>query len=438
MLPAVAVWVLLVAPVSGQDSTREEIEALREQVAELRETVAALKAGQQDPHELSAARAAEIRALVTSVLADAEARASLQAEGADAGWDKGFYLRSRDGNFLLRFRGVLQVRWTLNNAHDALDGEDTEYGFEVRRAKLIFEGHVIDPSWEYKVQGQFNRDGGAFELEDAWVRKTLGEDVGLQFGQFKLPFLVEENMADTKLLAVDRSLVAEHFKQGRSKAVQVAWRNDRFRVQGAYSDGFRSLNTDFDDLDPETSANNFTGRFDWLAKGTWKQFEQFTSPRGSELAVRAGAAIAVQKSKYATPFKEQFLTWTIDAQVNGDGWNVFGYIVGRNNDFDDPADLDQDQYGIVLQGGFMVSESWEVYGRYEWGDSDIPGEDDLSVLTVGANWYVHGQNLKWSNDVGVGFTSVSSAWASSGVGWRADRPGEDGQVVVRSQFQLAF
>jgi hypothetical protein len=438
MLRAAAVCASIGAPAWGQDATRQEIDSLREQVAELKETVAALKAGQEDPGALDAARAAEVRALVTGVLADAESRASLQAEGANAGWDKGFFLRSADGNFLLRVKGQLDFRWTLNNAHEALNGEDTQYGFAVRRAKLVFEGNVVDPSWQYKFQGAFDRDGGAFELELAYVLKKLNDDFGLQFGQFKLPFLVEENTSSSRQLAVERSLVNEQFNQDYSKAVQAAWDCGPFRLQGAYSDGFGSGDTDFNDLDPTTSANNVTFRFDWLAKGTWKQFEQFTSARGSVLGFRTGAAIALQKSKYSTPFKEEFVTWTIDAQLEGDGWNAFGYIVGRHNSFDDPAVSDQDQFGVVLQAGFMVSDAWELFGRYEWGDSDIAGQDDLSVITAGTNWYISGQNLKWSNDIGVGLDSVSATWASSGAGWRTDRPGEDGQVVVRSQFQLLF
>jgi hypothetical protein len=444
VLCAVATCGALAAPAWGQDPTREEIDSLREQVAELKETVAALKAGQQDPNDLSAARAAEIRAQVTSVLADAESRASLQAEGANAGWDKGFFLRSADGNFLLRIKGQLDFRWVLNNQNDAPAGNDTVYGFEMRRAKLIFQGHVVDPSWEYKVQGAFGRNGGAFILEDAYIQKAF-DAVGLKFGQYKLPFLTEETMSSTRQLAVERSLVNEEFNQDFSKAVQVAWSGDQFRIAGAYSDGFGSRDSAFDAniyLVPTsaapTSGNALTGRFDWLIQGDWKQFEQFTSPRGSDLAARVGLAVHFQDSKYSSAVEEEFFTWTLDGAVEGDGWNVFAYFVSKYLDSSDAAVGSPDQYGFVLQGGIYLSEKWEAFGRYEWGTLDIPGQQDLSIVTIGANWYISGQNLKWTNDFGVAFNEVGAGWSVSGTGWRIDAPGEDGQFVARSQFQLLF
>ncbi len=444
MLCAVATGAALVAPAWGQDSTRQEIDSLREQVAELTETVAALKAGQQDPNDLSAARAAQIRAQVSSVLADAETRASLQAEGANAGWDKGFFLRSADGNFLLRIKGQLDFRWVLNNQNNAPVGNDTVYGFEVRRAKLTFQGHVVDPSWEYKVQGAFSRNGGAFVLEDAYVLKSFDE-IGVKFGQYKLPFLTEETMSSTRQLAVERSLVNEEFNQDYSKGVQVGWSGDQFRVAGAYSDGFGSRNTAFDAniyLVPTSAApttgNALTGRVDWLICGDWKQFEQFTSLRGSELAARVGLAANYQDSKYSSAVEEEFFTWTLDGAVQGDGWNAFAYFVAKHLDSSDAAVGSPDQYGIVAQGGFYICEKGELFGRYEWGTLDIPGQQDLSIATVGYNWYISGQNLKWTNDFGVAFNEVGAGWSVSGTGWRIDAPGENGQVVVRSQFQLLF
>ncbi len=40
--------------------------------------------------------------------------------------------------------------------------------------------------------------------------------------------------------------------------------------------------------------------------------------------------------------------------------------------------------------------------------------------------------------MGFAFDEISSDWATGGAGWREDSPGEDGQVVLRSQFQLLF
>ncbi len=85
-----------------------------------------------------------------------------------------------------------------------------------------------------------------------------------------------------------------------------------------------------------------------------------------------------------------------------------------------------------------VTDHWEVFTRYEWSDFDSTGVADLSIVTVGAVRYYNGNMIKWTTDVGVGLNPVAPEFASTPLGWRGDAPGENGQVVVRSQLQLLF
>jgi hypothetical protein len=110
----------------------------------------------------------------------------------------------------------------------------------------------------------------------------------------------------------------------------------------------------------------------------------------------------------------------------------------RNLSSNGASDIDLDQYGLVLRGGFFISDDMEVYAMYEWGDLDVDGVENLSVATVGVTRFFNGHSLKWQNDIGYGFNSVASAWAVDSAGWRPDASDEDGQVVIRSQFQLLF
>lgn len=450
-------------------STTELIESLRTEVAELQATVESLKAANDPDRWLTEQRADEIRGLVADVLADADTRASLLQGGSTAGWDKNFYLSSADGNWLLKIRGQLDFRWVWSQQRDAPDGEDAEYGFEVRRAKIKFGGHVVDPTWQYALNLAADHDdsseAGDLDLQDAFIRKDFENGNILQIGQFKTEFLVEENTSSTRQLAAERSLVNEFFNQDRSHAVMWMYTGDRFRFSASYGDGFDSKNT-FALFVPSAEAmgvppyqmasNAVTGRVDWLAAGDWTQFEQFTSPRGAACGAKVGGAIHWERDKYnsfgsalaPSEFKSEFLTWTVDGMLQGDGWNAFAYVVGRNFSSDDPAVMSQDQLGFVVQGGYRLTDEWEVFGRYEWADGDVmspavPGPtavgDDLSIITMGFNYYIKSQTLKWTTDVGVGLNPVASEFANpKGTGWRADAPGRDGQVVVRSQFQLLF
>ncbi len=155
-----------------------------------------------------------------------------------------------------------------------------------------------------------------------------------------------------------------------------------------------------------------------------------------------GAAFHWQKPHSGTALDEdmaQFYTWTVDATLDlGGGASLFGYYVWR-----DIKALSGNQQGFVVEGGyFLTPDEVQIYARYEYGypgghnDPNLDGT--LSVITAGLNWYFAKNNAKWTTDVGYSFNRISPVWASSGVGYLTDAPGEDGQIVVRSQFQLLF
>ncbi|MGA1267152.1 MAG: porin, partial [Phycisphaerales bacterium] len=198
------------------------------QIADLKKEIAELKAQNGDKW-LTEQRASEIRSVVQDVLSDADTRASLQAAQATAGWNKGFFLASPDGNFKLNVGGQLQTRWAYNwmsnrDMNNSTGGgtsfsqagvSKAAYGFEVRRAKLEFSGHVVDPSWQYAVTlayqqffgqndspasanfaggggvSQGDNFAGGIGLENAYIKKDLGNGFSVQVGQFKSPFLRE-------------------------------------------------------------------------------------------------------------------------------------------------------------------------------------------------------------------------------------------------------
>ena len=127
--------------------------------------------------------------------------------------------------------------------------------------------------------------------------------------------------------------------------------------------------------------------------------------------------------------------WTADLSCEFGGSNLFAYFV--HNRVDEETEPIRNQFGAVVQGGIFVTEGWELFGRYEYGDTDGLGEE-LSVLTVGANRFFSEHALKWTMDVGYGFNPVDDFWSSRRAGWLTDDPGESGQIVVRLQMQVLF
>ena len=429
------------------ESARETIADLTARVAHLESVVGRLRSGRDEPW-LTIRRAAEIRGFVQDVLADADTRSSLLQDGMTAGWDRGFFLGSADGNYLLRVQGQLQVRFVYNTQGNSAD-DDHRWGFENRRTKLTFSGNVIDPSWQYRIQSAANRDGGDFDLDDAFIAKHF-DDWTLRIGQFKPPFMREELVSSTRQLAVERSLVNEVFNQGRSQGVELAYRGDQFSAAVMVNEGFDRDNTPALAQDTEFAI---TARVEALLAGSWGQFKDFASWPDETSAVMIGAAVHYERDEFGTgdglfvdadadglddtPNDDELetLAFTADLSLEFGSANAFAAVVYRDLDSDS---VDAEQLGVVVQGGVFLTNDWEILARYEWGDLDRAGVDDLSVITFGVNRFWDKHALKWSMDVGIGLSEIAEPWSASGAGWRTDASGQDGQIVVRSQMQLLF
>ncbi|MCI0363828.1 MAG: OprO/OprP family phosphate-selective porin [Phycisphaerales bacterium] len=414
--------VVLSAPPA--DSTNP---SLRRRLEELEARIARL---QSTPEEiwLSEQRASAVRELVAEVLHDAESRASLLADKPSAGYDGDFFIRSGDGKFLLEVSGELQVRYTFNHQNESLEDRNRG-GFEVRRLKIDFDGYVMGPKVGYSVTVGFDDDTGDFELQDASVRFRMSDQWSLRMGKARPPFLREEQVSSKRQLLVERSLVAREFRLRRALGAFLIFQTPTTRVRGGLSDNSADLFGD--------EQWTFNARAEQLFLGEWSQVDDFNSFRDDQTSAAIGAGFAYRTDDFVDPNEddEKSWRWTADASVGTGGATAFVAVVGNHVTEEDGEKFNE--IGIVVQGGIFVTKNWEVFAQYAWGDADRP-IPDLSVVTVGATHFFAKHDLQWTTDVGYGLQGVAGFWASSGAGWRADLPGQEGQVVVRSQFQLLF
>lgn len=433
---------------------------------------------------LTEQRSAEIKGLVQDVLADADTRSSLLQSGATSGYDNGFILGSADGNWLLRINFLMQQRFIYNN-FDEVEGEgddteddDTRYGFENTRSKLTLSGHLVNPSWFYRLDVNF---GSSFHTQynnESWAAESteegdyapfgyalherqnayLGYDYGngwrMKLGSMKLPFLREELVEAQHQLAVERSVLNYGFSTGYSDALAFDWTGERFRVMGAFSDGIQQGQTvwingpdnEFDLPGSWTYAQAsgghadyaLTGRAEFMLNGTWDQFNDFTSPKGGEMGILLGAAVHYQSSEdYPNDdFEHDQLRLTGDVSAEFGGANLYGALVWTDNDFGDATE-DWNPWGWLVQGGFYLDETWELYARFEWIDWDDDVTDDTQIITAGVNKYFAGHNAKWTTDFGYGLNPVFQP--ANFTGWRNDNDVDsDGQWVIRTQLQIYF
>lgn len=167
--------------------------------------------------------AARIRKLVSEILADGQFRVGLFPALVQAGYDKGFYIKSADERFLLKVGGYTRLRWTGQNRQSEnprVQGRRTQddvNGFEIEDLRLGFSGHIHSPRLTYRIVANGDTDAAHdWTTYSAWIDYEFAEELSLCAGLEKLPFGRQENVSKSALQFVDRSVANELFNLDRS------------------------------------------------------------------------------------------------------------------------------------------------------------------------------------------------------------------------------
>ena len=509
-----------IAGVARADATPSEV-SLRAEMAALRAELNQLKA-QQDDAYLKQRRAEEFKAMVQDVMADAETRASLLENGMTAGHNgEHFFLASDNGEFRMEISGQIQIRHITNTQDTddepsssdldfegvpsgfvvSPDEDDNERGFEVRRAKIQFAGHIADPRLNYAIRLAVDHRDNSLSADRIVISYALTDNLTLWGGEDKGPLLREELTDSSHQLAVERTLVNEIFTIDYVQGVGIKWDVDEsIKVHVMINDGSRSgkgstdpnpltqsgasqtpvddegfpledegpsgCASDFDEdgepigsfdcsrsdvskaYDEDRSDFAITARIDVRLEGVWSQMDDFTAGVGEDTAIFIGAAIHYEAGETGdSAFNNNFLIWTVDGSFEHEGWNFYAAVMGMHTDLEDTsavAGTDQDLYGIIVQGGYRFPDSkWEPFVRWEYLDFDQGFTDEFdnnygetNIITFGVNHYFHGHDAKMTLDVVYALDPIPVA--DGGLGLQVDGHDDDGQVVIRGQFQLLF
>jgi len=424
-------------------TTQPSLDELREQIRQLQDRIQQLEDQQHAPE-----RAAVTDETVHRVLTDAHQRSKLMQmdSGMTGGWSEDrFFLASADGNWLLVPHLLLQFR---NNTNWTTDGDSIENGFEIRRAKFIFDGNAFTKQLFYHFQWETTNGTGNVFLQDAMVRYDLGNGLLVAGGQYKTPWNKEEITGDARQLAAERSLL--NFLIGgahtdRVQGVSLIGDGKQYRAELMVHDGYNTKNTNFQD---HTGGDNFiaTGgtdyggavRFDYYLSKKTKAVDDFTAMGNKEdLLVIGGGADYTQGGDNAVLFH------TVDAQwENTHGLALYGAFVGAYRSLGtgaaggSPPAGDFYDWGVLAQMGYLFTDKLELFARYDYTrlDADaLPAgaTHDVHEITVGTNYYFYKQNVRFTLDL---------TWLPNGS--PVDAPGldivsgTDNEFVLRGQMQL--
>ncbi len=384
----------------------------------------------------------------------------------NAGYDKGFFIASKNCNFKLILNANIQFRfaWDHRKSPESMASppqvhptERDLFGFSNQRTALIFKGHVFDPSFTYFVQGLWGANYTDILL-DAWIGKGFGKSWLIMAGKFRMPFMRETLVNYTEQLAVDRTLMSYYLGIGRSQGIQLKYQGDNLRLTVAAFEAFETIGG-ISALGPIGNTYNTiagAGRVDWLVLGQWNAVKDYTAFCPDKTSLLIGGAVAyatLDQSLFSAgqPQQNDF-RWTADVTLNCRYGSLAAAVVMAHLEKDPLGVLSNSKkaWGFNAQGAFFLTKHFQCFTRYEWADSMFNG-DDLSLLQTGYNLYIYTQKIKWTTDVGYSFNQLPTQYfnlvqapgVASGnnggvslTGWTPDAG--SGQWLIRSQMQLSF
>ena len=344
-------------------------------------------------------------------------------------------LRIDAPDFEITMRGLMQYRYTVSAAPQAPGSvSDPSIGFGFRRLRNSIRAKALDGKLSMLMQAESAL--GRSILLDAWVAFDINDHLRFRLGRYNLQFEREIITSSSRLLAVDRSALANTLNTdaaNRVEGLELMIHDQRQRLFLSFNEG---LGVTFSRAGDERADWGVTARYERMLIGDgFTRSNEFTAPRGTPRGLRLGTAVHTQHlytlgSRFAAAF---------DLTYRENGFNAMislGTQVAEDRNgplFEEP----EHDWGMVLQSGYYITDKLEPFIRSEFGTTSDEMHPDLAIVTTGFNYYIYGQAFKFSTDLSVAFDGVGPAFDRRGDGL-LQTPEGNNRYVFHAQLQLLF
>lgn len=267
------------------------------------------------------------------------------------------------------------------NINDALDNT-----FYIKRARIALAGELYRSDrfgkFEYKVQAEL---AGSPKLVDYFIKWTIRDEFGFQFGQFKNPLTVENSeYAPLKLEMIDYSLVVQRFARMSTSdltGISSSGRDMGFQFYGNWfkmADGHALVrynvalfNGNGINKSDDDRCKNFMARVmifplkDLSIAGSYERrlghMDEIPIYHDYDYRVLDRYGVAI----------------TYDSKI---GWLRTEYMAGHTNGWRSE--------GAYITAGYRITPTLNVGARYDYftTNSRMPGNDQ-QYITVGTSWH---------------------------------------------------
>ena len=323
----------------------------------------------------------------------------------------GLRLKTTDDEFSVRIGGRLQI----DSAWYDDDGSDMGNGTELRRARLYILGKMFT-NWGYKLQYDFTGSGKA-GIKDAFLTYNGFEHVQLKAGNFKDPFMLQEQTSSKYITFTERALL-DAFSSGRHLGVMASTKHKKWTAAiGFFGDsvsasakgkdegwgvGGRLTYSPFNQKSRVVHlgvAGNYrgTGNIDTVR---FKQQPE-THISGVDIVdtgiitsvdnyLKLGAELAAVEGPLS--IQSEYIWTTVERKGEGDldfdGWYAEAayFLTGESRNYKKGKFGGISPKGVVGRGGFGA---WQIAARYssiDLNNAEIDG-GQADNFTIGLNWF---------------------------------------------------
>jgi phosphate-selective porin OprO/OprP len=340
----------------------------------------------------------------------------------------------------LTLGGLLQVQYEAGDV-SAFEGRfsggpsEIDDRFRIRRARINITGDFAE-QFEFRLEGEYAQSDVAITVRnpngtilatnttrtnfgglDLWANWHKFPEFNVKVGQYKAPFGLEQISPDPKLFTLERSQVTSALTPERQIGVQI-WGKPLASIFPEQKDLLTYAVGIFNGNGRNITLNDnneymYVGRLEVQALKT-KAFNEDVSLRlgGNALSSRDDAGTVLSPAGNLRVNSDGSLTsfialsaaeregYGFDAAFHFGPFDLTGEYLSERYDartVNGVAPLFQDfrADGYYIQGSyFIIPKKLQLFTKYEHFNPGQVANDDLSSVTGGLNYYIHGDDLK--------------------------------------------
>ena len=377
------------------------------------------------------------------ILADSLIKAGLKVMGR-AGYDttssNGFYIQDHNqAKFRLNIGAWTQPRYNYNNKFNVPDSiQNSTKGYAMNDTRIFFTGKYTE-KFGFRLVINVGEDG-EFGIQQAQLTYTIKDKFILDLGKQFIASSREDWMDPSDLMAMQYSANDATFAMGSSFGALLYRKPvNNMRYWVSISNGLYGYNRSISE--GNESDVMLGGRFEYQILGkNWQIWDDLLGRRNRDKGILLGMSTNFLTQKESKVINKGAQV-NVDASFNGNGFQamVAGVWTGQ---FPGGGATNFSNYGFYLQGGYFVTKTVQVYGRYDFvSPGNQPGDFELySAPGVGVSFLPFNFTNRWKITLEYNqmFSVMNKTIVPAGIGLGFIESDYRGQQSVRFQLQFGF